>query len=300
MVRMFVGKVGKLRVNIWKLGYALTLPVIGVIIGLVAYPFFSALILSFTSKYIGRPAVFIGLRNYVELIKDPVFWRVVRNSSVFTGSAVGIKVFLGIIVALILYQKFVGRNLVRALVLLPWATPSLVVSLTWRWMYDDMLGVLNYLLQTAGIISAPICWLGDARLAMPAVIAVNVWRGTPFFALCILAGLQTIPQSLYDAGKVDGASAVQCFRYITFPYIKIVLIIIVLLSTIWTFNDFQIVFILTRGGPGNTTHIFSTYTYDIAFLGQRLGKGIAISIFVTPLFIFFIFFITHYIMGGKK
>lgn len=276
------------------LGYAMLAPGLLLILILVGYPFTNSIWLSFHRKLIGVPdASFIGLKNYLDLLADEAYWGAVRNVFVFTGVSVAIKLVLGTLVSVILNEKLPMRGLLRSFVLLPWAMPTLVTVLTWRWMYNDLFGVFNYLMLQGGLIDAPWAWLGTRDLAMPAVIIVNIWRGFPFFAISLLAGLQSIPGELYDAGKVDGAGVVNRFRHITLPGILPVMAVVTLLSTIWTFNDFAIIWLLTQGGPSGATEVLSTLTYRIAIGGTELGKGVAVSVTLMPLLLLLIILLTR-------
>ncbi|MCB9151667.1 MAG: sugar ABC transporter permease [Caldilineaceae bacterium] len=276
------------------LGYAMLVPGLALILILVGYPFTNSIWLSFHRKLIGVPdASFIGLQNYLDLFTDEAYWTAVRNVFVFTGVSVAIKLVLGTLVSVILNERLPMRGLLRSFVLLPWAMPTLVTVLTWRWMYNDLFGVFNYLMLQAGLINTPLAWLGTRDLAMPAVIIVNIWRGFPFFAISLLAGLQSVPSELYDAGKVDGAGVLNRFRHITLPSILPVMAVVTLLSTIWTFNDFAIIWLLTQGGPSGATEVLSTLTYRIAIGGTELGKGVAVSVTLMPLLLLLIILLTR-------
>ena len=276
-------------------GYALLLPGLALIVILVGYPFGNSIWMSFHRKLIGVPdAPFVGLQNYVDLFTDVDYWIAVRNVMTYTVVSVAFKLVLGLSVAVILNEYVPFRGFVRSFVLLPWAMPTLVTVLTWRWMYNDLFGVFNYVLLQLDLINAPKAWLGTRALAMMSVIIVNIWRGFPFFAITLLAGLQGIPAELYDAGKVDGASVIKRFRHITFPGVIPVMAVVTLLSTIWTFNDFAIIWLLTQGGPGDATEVLSTLTYKIAIGGTELGKGVAVSVTLMPLLLLLIILLTRF------
>jgi len=200
------------------LGYALLAPAAVLILVLVGYPFVRALWLSFHKKLLGQPiAPWVGLQNYDTLLHDPRFWAAVKNALVFTGGSVAIKLVLGLLIALILNEALPLRNLWRSIILLPYAMPTLVSVLVWKWMYNDTAGVLNYLVNETNIKQGPMLWLADPGKAMWSVITVNVWRGFPFFVITLLAGLQAVPQDQYDAAKVDGAGIWARFWYVTVP-----------------------------------------------------------------------------------
>jgi multiple sugar transport system permease protein len=271
------------------LGYALTLPLLLFVIGLLAYPFFNALYLSLTEKTLGQPARFIGLANYIELITDDIrFGRVAANSIIYTVFGVAGKLLIGLIMALVLNQDIKARGFFRGFLLLPWVIPTVVTALTWRWLFDATFGVINYILRTTHITDVPIPWLATKTTAMAVVIMANIWRGFPFFGISLLAGLQVISKELYEAAEIDGASLWQRFRYITLPSLTPVIIVTTMLSTIWTFNDFSLPFIITNTGPNDATNIFGTYTYQLGFIGSRLGYAIAATAIMMPFLIAFI------------
>jgi multiple sugar transport system permease protein len=283
------------------LGYTLILPLLVVMIGLLAYPVVNALLISLQDKRLGTPGRFIGLDNYAELLfRDRRFWGVVRNSFVFTFGSVFGKLLIGIGMALILNQRLKGRNFFRGWMLLPWVAPTFVTALTWRWMFDGTSGVINFILVGLGLLDLPIAWLGSGATALLAVIITNIWHGFPFFGVSLLAAMQAVPESLYEAAEVDGASPWQRFRHITIPGIQTVLIITTMLSTIWTFNDFQIVYIMTGGGPAFATHLFATYTYQVGLTGSRLGYAVAVSTSLTPVLIFMILALSPLILREER
>ena len=282
-------------------GYALLLPAVVLITVLIGYPFVRALWLSFHKKLLGAPtAPWIGLGNYESLLRDTRFWAAVKNVFIFTGTSVALKLLIGLVVALILHEALPLRNLWRSIVLLPYAMPTLVSVLIWKWMYNDTAGVLNYLLTETNIRQGPMLWLADPGKAMASVIAVNVWRGFPFFVLTLLAGLQAVPQDLYEAAKVDGAGVWARFRAVTLPGILPVMAVVTLFSTILTFNDFAIIWVLTRGGPGNATDVLATLTYKIAIPGLELGKGVAVSVLMLPILVVLIVLLNRFISRREE
>ena len=276
-------------------GYFLISPAVFLMLVLLAYPFVLAVWISLTSRILGEPGKFIGLGNFIKLLGDSLFLQTVWNSFVYTISTVALKMLLGVILALLLNQEMPFRNLVRGALLLPWIVPTSLSVLTWLWMFDSLFSVVNYLLMGAGLISRKIPWLGDPFWAMVSVIIVNTWRGLPFFAISFLAGLMTIPRELYEAAEVDGAKTFRQFWHITLPLLQPVIAVVVLFSTIWTFADFQIVYILTHGGPINATQIFATMAYDVALVAGRIGEGSAISLFLFPALLVVIFLMLRYL-----
>jgi multiple sugar transport system permease protein len=282
-------------------GYLLLAPAALLIVILVGVPFARALWLSFHKKLLGlEDAPWIGLLNYTTLLGDSGFWLAVKNTFVFTAGSIGCKLLIGLVVAVVLNEAIPLRGLWRSIVMLPYAMPTLVSVLVWKWMYNDVAGVLNYMVTETKLSSHPILWLGDPAVAMPAVIAVNVWRGFPFFVITILAGLQTVPQELYDAAKVDGAGVWARFQQVTWPGVLPVIAVTTLFSAILTFNDFSIIWILTQGGPGNATNVLATLTYKIAIPGLELGKGVAVSVLMLPILVVMIVLLTRFISRREE
>ena len=258
------------------------LPLVVLVLLLIAYPLGSAVYLSLTEKYVGYPPRFVGMKNYVELTGDPVFRKVVWNSAVFTVISVAAKLVIGLLMALSLHRALFARRLLRGILLLPWVVPTVITALAWHWMFDALRGFINVSLLSLGLRSEPIAWLAQPATAMMAVIVVNIWRGFPFFGVSLLAGLQAIPRDLYEAAAVDGASAAQRFRHVTLPGLRPVILVTALISTIFTLNDFNIVYVMTRGGPGIATHILATYTYETGFQALRWGRAVAVSMYLMP------------------
>jgi ABC-type sugar transport system permease subunit len=285
----------------YRLGYAFTLPIVLLVLGLVAYPFLYAVYLSMTRKFVGLPPVFVWFDNYVRLAGDGFFRRAVVNSLIFTFGSVAVKLVLGVVMALVLNSGIRGRNVFTGVLLVPWVAPTVVTALNFLWIFDYSLGVLNYLLvRVLHVLPHGVGWLSEAGIAMSSVVAVNIWRGFPFFGISFLAGLKSIPAELYEAASVDGAGTFARFRHVTLPGLKNILIIVTLLSTIWTFNDFQIVYILTKGGPGGATQVLPVLTYEIAFGAQRLGEAIAVALYMLPALAFVIIVLARYMRREQR
>jgi multiple sugar transport system permease protein len=284
----------------YRLGYLFIGPMVVLVLALVAYPFCYAIYLSLTRKYVGVPPVFVGFDNYVKLTYDGFFRRAVVNSFVFTFGSVGVKLVLGMVMALVLTSNVRFKGFFTGVLLVPWVAPTVVSALNFLWIYDYSLGVLNYLLvRVLHVLPQGVGWLSEPKTAMASVIAVNIWRGFPFFGISFLAGMKSIPGELYEAAAADGAGPLQRFRYVTLPGLKNILIIVMLLSTIWTFNDFQIVYILTKGGPGGATQVLPVFTYEIAFGAQRLGEAIAVALYMLPALAFVIVVLARYMRRGR-
>jgi multiple sugar transport system permease protein len=269
------------------LGPAFVTPALLFIGLLVAYPFCMALYFSLSNSFIGRPSHFIGLGNFISLWQSDSFRQTFQNAFVFTGVAVAFKLVLGISLALLLNQQLWFKRMIRGAVLLPWVIPTALSTLGWWWMFNSLYSVVNWTGIAVGLMDAPgPNWLGQRYYAMSAVIAVNIWRGLPFFAITILAGLVSIPRELYEAAEADGAGAISRFWHVTLPLLKPVLAIVVLFSTIFTFSDFNIVFVLTHGGPINSTHLFATLARQIGLESGQIGQGAAISLYLFPMLVF--------------
>jgi multiple sugar transport system permease protein len=269
------------------IGPALVAPAAPLILLLVAYPFCMAIYFALSNAFIGRPSHLTGLANFINLWKSDAFRQTFQNAFVFTGSAVALKLVLGISLALLLNQQLWFKRLVRGAVLLPWVIPTALSTLGWWWMFNSLYSVVNWTGISLGLMDPPgPNWLGQKYYAMTAVVAVNVWRGLPFFAITILAGLVSIPKELHEAAEADGAGPVRRFWYVTLPLLKPVLAIVVLFSTIFTFSDFNIVYVLTHGGPINSTHLFATLARQVGLETGRIGEGAAISLYLFPVLAF--------------
>jgi multiple sugar transport system permease protein len=283
-----------------RLGYLFVLPAAVLVLALVAYPFCYALYLSLTRKYVGVPPVFVGFENYAKLTFDGFFQRAVVNSFIFTIGSVGVKTVVGMVMALVLTSNIRFRGFFTGVLLIPWVAPTVVSALNFLWIFDYSLGVLNYLLvRVFHLLPRGVGWLSEPGTAMASVIAVNIWRGFPFFGISFLAGMKGIPAELYEAAAADGAGPLQRFRYVTLPGLRNIVIIVLLLSTIWTFNDFQIVYILTKGGPGGATQVLPVFTYEMAFGAQRLGEAVAVALYMMPALAFVIIVLARYMRRSR-
>jgi len=277
------------------IGYWMVLPLVVLIIGLVVYPFFYSILLSFQNK---AETKFVGLKNYQRLIRYGTFWLVVGNSFRFTLTAVFFKATLGLMLALILNNlPFKGQRIWRGVSLIPWVMPLALSSLGWWWIFEPTHSALDWVLVQLG--STPKPWLSNPFWARIGCIITNIWFGTPFFMIMYLAGLKSIPRSLYEVAEIDGARALQRFRYVTFPMLGKLIAITVMFSTIVTFANFDIVWILTHGGPRYTTHMFGTYAFNIGIETGHLPRGAAIALFMFPVLGISAFFILRNIARGE-
>ncbi len=275
------------------------LPTILVLCFVVIYPFFSAIAISFQDKMIGGTASYIGLGNYYELFGDRVFLKVIRNTIIYTLVAVALKFLLGLAMALVLSQDRRLNFLYRTILFVPWAVPTIVAALSYRWIYDDFSGLYNNVLLALFDMGHVISWLGDPNLALASVIAVVIWSGTPFYTMSFLAGLKAIPNELYEAARIDGASVWQEFWHITVPQMRKVFVIVVMLSTIWTSTNLVIVQILTNGGPANATQIMPNLSYKYALLAGRLGIGSAVNMVFFPLLAILIYILSRRMLARR-
>ena len=264
------------------LAFVLLLPTT-VLLGLfIAYPFVKGVQLSVTDAKVGVPGTFVGLQNFIQLLNDSIFRVALWNTVVYTAVTTVFKLALGLWLALLLNRNFKGKALTRAFILLPFIIPTVLSTFAWKWMFDPTFSVINWTLFRLGLISSRINWLGDPTLAMISVIIVNIWRGVPFYAISLLAGLQTINPELQDAAAIDGARPWQRFWHVTWPLLLPVTMVVVLFSVIQTFADFQLVYVLTGGGPANATQLFATYAYQVGVGTGLLSQGAAISLAMFP------------------
>ncbi len=278
-----------------SLGYLLLTPTV-VLLGLfIAYPFFRGVWLSVSSATVGMPGEFVGSKNFAKAWNDTIFQAAAFNTFVYTGITTVFKLALGMWLALLLNRHFRAKRLVRAFILLPFIIPTVLSTFAWKWMFDPTFSVINWALWQLGFITTRINWLGDPYLALTSVMVVNVWRGVPFYAISLLAGLQTINPELQEAAAIDGASAWQRFWRVTWPLLLPVTMVVVLFSIIQTFADFQLVYVLTGGGPANATHLFATYAYQIGVGTGLLGEGAAISLAMFPVLFFVVILQLWYI-----
>jgi len=248
----------------------------------IAYPFVSGVWLSLSDTSVGNVGHFVGLKNFAKAWDDSIFQQAFRNTFFYTFWATIFKLALGMWLAMLLNRSFRGKRLVRASMLLPFIIPTVLSTFAWRWMFDPTFSVLNWLLFRTGFIVNKIPFLSDGVYGMWCAIVVNTWRGMPFFAITLLAGLQTINPDLHEAASLDGANGWQRFWHVTWPLLKPVTLVVVVFSIIQTFSDFQLIYVLTGGGPANATHLLATYAYQVGVATGLLGEGAAISLFMLP------------------
>lgn len=273
-----------------KLAYSLMAPAILTLLFIVGYPFLVGIYLSMTDATIGDISNFVGFKNYIWLLKSTLFKTALFNSVLYTFVSVVTKFLLGLPLAMLLNSDLRPKKLIRGIILLPWVIPSVLSATAWKWVYDPTYSVFNWLLLNSNLISEKILWLGSPTNARISVMLVNIWKGTPFFAINILAGLMTIPKELYEAATTDGANSISCFFRITMPLLKPVLTFVILFSTVMTIGDFNTIYVISKGGPINSTHLLPTLAYQIGLITGNLGRGAATALFIFPVLLAVVYF----------
>jgi len=269
------------------LAFLLCVPLLSLVLGLIVYPFFYSIFLSLLNR---KETSFVGFANYLFLFKRDTFWMVVRQSVLFTLTAVFFKALIGFIMAHLIDTVPTHRQRIwRGLALIPWVMPPALSTLGWWWIFDPSHSAFNWILHTFFGTSVP--WLSETFWARFCVILVNIWWGTPFFLIMYLAALKSVPAHLYEAASIDGANAWQKLIYVTIPMLRNIIAITMLFSTIVTFANFDIVRVLTMGGPRNTTHLFSTYAFSLGILSKDIPLGACVSLFMFPVLAVAAFFI---------
>ncbi|HWI53748.1 MAG TPA: sugar ABC transporter permease [Symbiobacteriaceae bacterium] len=276
-----------------QLAYVLVAPALLIIFSIALFPILRTFWISLHFMQAQMPGLarFIGLSNYVTLISDARFWAALKTTVYFAVVSVGLETVLGLAVAMLINREFRGRGLVRAAILVPWAIPTVVSAMMWRWMFNDQYGVVNDLLSKVGLIHGYHAFLGEKSSALWAIIISDVWKTTPFMALLLLAGLQVISSELYEAANVDGASKWRQFWHITLPLLKPAMLVALLFRSLDAFRVFDLVYVLTGGGPGNATETLSVYAYKTLFSFLDFGKGsaLAVLVFLLVLLVSFIY-----------
>jgi len=264
-----------------RIAYFMILPSVAMITLLTLVPLLEGLIVSVQSQDMGRPnpTRFVGWEHYIRaLFEDDDFWSSLRRTIIWTIGSVAGAYCLALSLALLVNIDIQGRKFFRALFLLPWVVPEVSTALLWKWLYGDEFGILNFILKSLGIVSSPVLWLADPNLAMPSVIAVQIWKLYPVMFIVLLAALQNVPKELHEAAIIDGANSRQRFWYITLPFIRGTSVITTLLASIWSFQNFDIIYLLTGGGPAGVTKVLATLMYQKAFWGSEMGYAAAIGV----------------------
>jgi ABC-type sugar transport system permease subunit len=283
----------KIRFSPWRPGpFVLLVPALASIGAISVYPVLLGLWLSFRDTTLASPTdTFIGLGNYRQIVSDGQFWNAWIHTIQFTSASTLLETSLGLMIALVLSERFRGRGIVRAAMLVPWAIPTVVTSKMFGWLFDGQNGIVNYLLRSVGILQHNVNWYGSPDFALATIIIADVWKTTPFMALLLLAGLQTIPDSLAEASVIDGASAWQRFWYVRLPLLTPTLLIASMFRALDAFRIFDLVYVLTGGGPADATEVLSTFTYKNLFSALQVGYGSTLStiMFITEIVIAVIF-----------
>ena len=295
--RTRTGLPGSVRTKLFA--YALVAPVVLLILGLVAYPFLFAVWVSFTDMVVGSAGNFIGFKNFQYLAGTATFWAAIWNTITIVLVSDGLKLAIGLSLALLVHQNLPGRGLFRSFLMLPWAMPAFVAFLTWRVLYQPIGGGINLILNATGLYDGTVDWLGQRQTAMASVIIASVWRGFPFWFVSILAALQSVPKELHEAAIVDGASSWQRFWNVTLPGFMPVIIVTTLLSSIWTANGFEHVWLLTAGGPSDATMVFPVLAY-FGMQTQRIGEAAAVSVYMLPVLAILVLFATSLMMRREE
>ena len=264
------------------LGFWFMLPAAAFLILFLAYPLGLGVWLSFTDARLGRGGVFVGTENYEFLWDDSTFWLTVFNTLLYTSVASTIKFAVGLYLALLLNERLPFKAIIRAVVLIPFIVPTVLSAIAFWWLFDPQFSIISWSLKHLGLITQNINFLGDTTWARACVIFANIWRGVPFVAITLLAGLQTVSPSLYEAATIDGATPWQRFRHITYPLLTPIIAVVMTFSVLFTFTDFQLIWAMTRGGPVNATHLMATLSYQRAIIAGQLGEGAAISSAMIP------------------
>jgi len=263
--------------------YILVLPSLIIVFAVLIYPLLYSLYFSFFGWNLTRPdqIEFLGLSNYISILSSSSFWHAMKRTAYFVGVSVSIEITLGLLIALVLNQKFIGRGFVRGIVILPWALPTIVNGVMWKWIYNANYGALNSLLYQIGIIDTYKIWLKDPFIALNLVIVANIWKETPIAVLMILAALQTFPEELYEASSIDGTNIFGKFRHITLPLLRPVLMVLLVIKTVWAVKEFDIIYMITRGGPAEGTTIITYFIYLQTFKFLNISYGAALGYVVT-------------------
>jgi multiple sugar transport system permease protein len=272
----------RLKTNRDWLGFWFMLPAAAFLILFLAYPLGLGIWLSFTDARLGRPGEFVGIENYEFLSDDSTFWLTVFNTLLYTSVASTIKFAVGLYLAILLNEHLPFKAIIRAVVLIPFIVPTVLSAIAFWWLFDPQFSIISWSLIKLGLISHNIDFLGDVWNARWSVIFANIWRGVPFVAITLLAGLQTVSPSLYEAATIDGATPWQNFRYITYPLLTPIIAVVMTFSVLFTFTDFQLIWVMTRGGPVNATHLMATFSYQRAIMSGYLGEGSAIATAMIP------------------
>lgn len=284
-----------------RLAFLLLIPTLLLVFGVLLYPIVHTFVLSLTDTHLARPdsGAFVGLRNYLDAARDPEFRASMGRTFYFALITVPVEVFLGLLIALLLNQPFKGRGFVRGLIILPWALPYIVNGVMWKWIFNANYGALNAALSQMGIIDRYQVWLGDPSTAFNFVIFASIWKETPVAVILLLAALQGIPDELYEAARVDGANALQRVWSITVPLLRPVIAVTMVVKTVWALKEFDLIYVMTGGGPANSTNVATFYTYLTTFKFLKFGYGAALAFIIVLFSLVIAFFYVRMISPGS-
>jgi len=280
-------------------GFLFLFPAMAILLLFLAYPLFKGVWLSLTDASIGDAGVFVGLENYIWLWDDSVFWIAVFNTMAYTAVASAGKFAIGLYLALLLNRRIAVQKLIRSLILIPFVVPTVLSAMAFWWILDSQFSIISWSLRNLGLIDSNIDFLGDPTLARVSVTVANIWRGIPFVAITLLAGLQTVSPSLYEAAAIDGATGWQIFRRVTLPMLTPIIAVVMTFTVLMTFTDFQLIWSMTRGGPVNSTHLMATLSYQRGILSGNIGEGAAIATAMIP-FLLLAIFVSWYGLQNRK
>lgn len=284
--------------------YAFLAPILIIIFVFLAIPIIKAAIMSFQYWYIVKPSdsgnYFVGLDNYKAVLADEHFYNSVKVTLLYIVITVSARFIIGFLVALLLNNKFKGRGIARSLIIIPWAIPEVVACLVWILMYDKDYGIINYLLNNVGILTRNVAYLQDTQVALPAAMVVNIWKGFPFVAVMLLAGMQSVSNDLYEAAEMDGANTIHKIRHITIPSIKPVSMIVLLLLIVWTIKDYAIAYVLAKGGPSRATELLTIFVQQNAFKYFDFGKASASGMLMLIVSLIFTYIYFKALTGGEE
>lgn len=273
------GKIKNVQLSDNTVKFLFLVPGLIIIIGILLFPLIDAIRVSFTDlSLFGMTGKFVGFKNYISIFRSKTYQIVLFNTLVISGVSVALEFIIGLGLAILLNRKFRASSFIRGLIIIPWLVPFVVVGVLWKWMLDTDIGIVNYLLTSLKLVSTSLPWISNSLLSKISVILAFVWTGTPFIMIVMLAGLQSIPQEIGEAAAIDGAGRLAVFRFITLPYLYSLIAIVILLSTVYIFQNFAVIYMLTGGGPGNATEILSLHVYNTAFHTGQLGKACAIGV----------------------
>jgi len=264
-----------------QFGFLMTVPALIFLFLILFYPMINLIHLSFKWYSLITPergSPYVGLEHFARAFTDPLFWEALYHTLYFTALTLTVELLIGLGIAWLMTRMRRSLNVTRGLVLLPWMTPWVAVAAMWAWIFNYEYGIANYVLLRLGLIHKPIFWLGDARFALNTLVGISIWRQFPIATIFLIAGYQGIPAELYEAARIDGASAWQEFRYIALPLVKPVILLVLILRTTFALRIFDLIYVTTEGGPAGSTEVFSTYIYEAAFVGWNLGFASALSL----------------------